>query len=64
VTRAIASRASPKVGRDYQARRNGEAERLRRFEVEAVSYLVGVCTGMSPGFCDLEGGWSRLLHDS
>jgi hypothetical protein len=34
-------KASPKVGRDYQARRNGEAERLRRFEVEGRLVLGG-----------------------
>jgi hypothetical protein len=62
--RAIASRASPKVGRDYQARRNGEAERLRRFEVEGRLLLGGRLHRDVAGILDLEGGWSGLLHDS
>jgi hypothetical protein len=51
--RAIASRASPKV--DYQARRNGEAERLRRFEVSGRMLLGGRLHRDVAGILDFRG---------
>ena len=41
------------IGGGEQRLRHGEAERLGGFELMAISYLVGACTGRSAGFSPL-----------